>query len=119
MNTTEKLQRIRARCVELLELASKRKEYPHKWEAHGNRVAFWWGDECHFGYWLDSPYLDEPTAKFIAASAGRFEASLKSTIAAIDVVLSLPQSIDVHIRQVATNAILAAWPDELTEEAEK
>ena len=113
MNTTEKLNKIRARCVELLEIASKRKEYPYRWEAHGKRVAFWWGDECHSGDWLDSPELDEPTAKFIAEASIGFEASLKSTIAAIDVVTSLPQSLDVHVRQVATSAILSAWPDDL------
>ena len=40
MNTTKHLQRIKTKCQELLDIAEKRKEFPYKWEAHGNKVAF-------------------------------------------------------------------------------
>lgn len=93
--TIEKLKAIRAKCEELLETAKARREYPHKWEAHGKRVAFLWGDGCHGGYWLESCELDEGTAAFIASCAGPAEAGWRSTIAAIDFFN--------HLREIASD----------------
>lgn len=82
MNTQEKLQAIRARCVELLAIAEKRT--PGEWEAEGNTV---WRhdteresssicDTVSHAHWSD--------AAFIASCAGPAEAGWRATIAAID-----------------------------------
>lgn len=124
MNTTEHLQRIKTKCQELLDIAEKRKEFPYKWEAHGNKVAFWWGDENHEGYWLKSPQLDNATALYIASCARAAEAGWQATIAAIDTLTLASSTLYVcngqtqdaeqlNIITKGLNKIIAAWPEEL------
>jgi len=130
MNNIEKLQRIRARCVELLAIAGKRT--PGEWANRYHRA------EVHNQY-------DHTVAKavpqgsdysnvfqtfcdgdFIASCAGAAEAGWRSTIAAIDgwaINGFHPMNpnddtgdgpkncICRHCQAVKT--ILAAWPEEL------
>lgn len=113
MTTEEHLNRIKAKCQELLALAEKRT--PGKWIAASESV---WGkveaDEriCDMaGGW-------DPD--FIAACAGPAEAGWRATIAAIEMILSEPSvpdgysqpCVDDYMNNLATS-IIAAWPEEL------
>ncbi len=103
MTTTEHLARIRAKCVELLEIASKRT--PGKWEWKKNRrgyhvlVHVCHGEAYPNGDTVEKQILDDgsagdeyspaidvtgPDARFIASCAGPAEAGWRATIAAID-----------------------------------
>lgn len=75
MTTTEKLQRIRARCVKLLALAEKRT--PGKWFYYLEPRLPITG-ECD---------VRPDDAAYIAACAGAAEAGWRATIAAIDSIL--------------------------------
>jgi len=126
MTTTEHLARIRARCVELLEIASKRT--PGEWSTHrhpdGEPIGVG-GDE-----FCGSPsvcYLNAcANSDFIASCAGPAEAGWRATIAAIDGLLALIEnakgwvddngcagSAIHHHANPMLNAIIAAWPEEL------
>lgn len=129
MTTTDHLQRIRARCVELLAIAEKRT--PGKWEIHPTRswpiivpatnieipVA---KVDCSISD-TNRPYGEAcNNATFIAACAGPAEAGWRSTIASIDWIMSNHQIPDVYSQDCVdedvgelTNAIIAAWPEEL------
>lgn len=107
MTTTEHLQRIRAKCVELLEIAGKRT--PASWQAEGNTV---WRhdaeresssicDTVSHAHWAD--------ARFIASCAGPAEAGWRATIAAIDILSAL----DKYSESRLADDILSAWPEEL------
>lgn len=136
MTTTEHLQRIRARCVELLALAEKRTPGKWCWDMRGEK---WFDIQLGVAYDRSGAALtgdisqldvaevdyDEQVAEslntpqdaaFIAACAGAAEASWRSTIAAID-GLMLTDLYDSNPRQGGAaktlNAILAAWPEEL------
>ena len=97
MTTTEKLERIKARCQELLEIAEKRT--PGEWNRWSNGrtvqvgisanpaikpcIVGWPGfDSCGL-----TIFRQKQNAKFIAACAGSAEAGWRATIAAIDLVL--------------------------------
>ena len=106
MNDTERLQAIRAKCAQLLEIASKRT--PGEWEAEGTTV--WWHDpERESSSICDTvSRADFSDAAFIAACAGPAEAGWRATIAAIDFAESMPG----HIWRESLEAlILAAWKD--------
>lgn len=122
MTTTEHLQRIRARCVELLAIAEKRT--PGEWKHRVNGVASasvltlqpcgeWHKDASAVCY---GP-LSEENARFIAACAGAAEAGWRSTIAAIDGLLEhigfTIEETDREHSQAVLASILAAWPEEL------
>lgn len=82
MNNTERLQAIRAKCIELLEIASRRT--PGEWEAEGTTV---WGHdpERESSSICDTvSRADFSDATFIASCAGPAEAGWRATIAAID-----------------------------------
>lgn len=113
MTDTEKLQAIRAKCVELLAIAEKRTQG----EWHLDAIGEW------TEVWNQTDFICEPErradAAFIAACAGPAEAGWKSTIAAIDWILyeiqhgwSGEEEHDHHfgpqIRDLASS-ILAAW----------
>lgn len=113
MNTTEHLQKIKAKCLELLEITEKRT--PGKWQIVGNEIR---------GPFLAmiiahglSPRGDD--AHFIASCAGAAEAGWRSTIAAIDGLKAhLDDYKDAEIKpnyyvEKAIVAILAAWPVEI------
>jgi hypothetical protein len=104
MNQQEHIQRIRARCVELLALAEKRTE--GRWEHWECATAnIYVGDHSIFANNYDD-------AIFIASCAGPAEAGWKATIAAIDFVEELEiNGFAVCLKQKA--AIIAAWPEEL------
>lgn len=121
MTNIEKLIAIRAKCVELLEIASKRT--PGVWirsskfathiickasKNHGNLVC-----DC-----ADStPDLSQhgPDANFIASCAGAAEAACQTTIVAIDSYLFQKRNnqggalSDYNAREKEVNAILTAW----------
>ena len=100
MNTQEHLNRIKAKCQELLAIAEKRTQ----------------------GQWSqDHLYVDTDdnnnlikaagninNAAFIASCAGAAEAGWRATIAAIDVI----ELLEAHNGPLATT-IIAAWPQEL------
>ena len=110
MTTTDRLARIRARCVELLELASKRT--PGKWSGSYERI---WHHQ-HLKGLADPSKRDGPhalaetawghygDAAFIVACAGAAEAGWRATISAIDVCL---EGLCYHEDMART--ILAAW----------
>ena len=112
MTTTEKLQRIRSKCVELLEIAEKRTR--GKWGTDGHEVV---GIEqrpiCNVSWTVHR----EGNAAFITACAGPAEAAWKSTIAAIDgltAILKLgPGVTDYSVAQHTATHIISAWSDEL------
>ncbi len=132
MNTQERLSRIRARCVELLEIASKRT--PGKWIAvplsnsrcdvmkfsGGTLIKIIRGNDGCASF----REAATPDGVFIAACAGPAEAGWKATIAAIDWIKSMeqlmqeadPLSHQERRLRVAVclqrEAILAAWPEE-------
>lgn len=103
MSDLEKLVAIRARCVELLELASKRSE--GKWVGEG------------FHVWRDTNYIcnadGNPDAPFniayIASCAGPAEAGWRVTIAAIDFILNVGAGEATMTKLTLTKSILAAW----------
>lgn len=121
MTTTEKLQRIRAKCEELLAIAAKRT--PGKWSS-----CKWHDKEPSTEIWDQTdgacivPKMFNRDALFIASCAGAAEAGWRSTIAAIDALQNYAQCSDgcscgydwSHDNAVeALESILAAWPEEL------
>jgi len=111
MNTTEKLQAIRAKCVELLAIAEKRtyeqpryQSWPDPPYANAREIQF-------LGFTMQGRVDDqqgENNFAFIASCAGHAEAGWRSTIALIDHI----------VRHDFTggnieSAILSAWPDQL------
>lgn len=113
MNDTERLQAIRAKCVELLEIASKRT--PGEWirnnydvrQPAGRMIAdVGPSHTAPHEYPLSCKLVDERNGDFIATCAGPAEAGWRATIAAIDGLFSRggenwPEADD----------ILAAWKD--------
>lgn len=110
MTTTEHLQRIRARCVELLAIAEKRT--PGEWKQgddnHESIIIKGTGEHCYPLRWNNGQGPDD--ARFIASCAGSAEAGWRSTIAAIDGILS--RSFTPESSSFLERAILAAWPVE-------
>ena len=118
MTTTEHLARIRAKCVELLEIAEKRT--PGKWETPEETPWDVWTPDSHcvascgpkrdYAFGLGSSLCN---SRFIAACAGPAEAGWRSTIVAID---DLQSTINVrglaYHEEALANEILAAWPEE-------
>lgn len=110
MNTTEKLQAIRAKCVELLDIASKRTQ--GEWfkcnSSHTTRAP---------SIYIKPSFIRVAEADcssdsaFIATCAGPAEAGWKSTIAAIDALeaahVALLDGDDTAWNGIA--AILTAW----------
>lgn len=126
MTTTDKLQRIRAKCVELLATAEKRTS--GEWtigDETNQHIEICIGDaianlDRQNRYGLDMIFSrDEMRADghFIAACAGNAEAAWRSTIAAIDHIIPLHAMLCEGITQDFCEkqmlAIIAAWPDEL------
>lgn len=113
MTQTEHLKLIRARCVELLEIAEKR------------TPGEWYVNQYHIGI-LARHNRSSQVAKadfsydaaFIASCAGPAEAGWRSTITMIDSVFQMRKHVK-HVREVMMAAslieddILAAWPLEL------
>ena len=121
MKQEQKIERIRAKCQEILELGKLRTQ--GKWST-GTLT------EYHMVY--DSKYarhiarlnglgLAEENANFIASCAGTAEAMARSTLVALDAI----QQIRIHYSDERLNVllhtlldeqednILESWPDEL------
>lgn len=142
MTTTEHLNAIKARCHALLAIAEKRT--PGRWESDGYVEQWLCGGApavrvLHWEHNIGSPVCmvapdlsgacrvagsKRPVedAAFIASAAGPFEASLHSTIAAVDGLSRLEDwkftgwDGDAGIRSEASavlDDILAAWPLEI------
>lgn len=110
MTTTEHLAKVRAKCVELLEIAEKRT--PGKWKAgtKGFTIGGLSYTPKHVGT-LNVPVTETDLA-FIAACAGPAEAGWRSTIAAIDWIQSIRHSEGPKGTHELCNSILSAWPEE-------
>ena len=121
MTTEEHLQRIRARCTELLAIAEKRT--PGRWRASKGAWTGMWSVSgvdtvCDLSYEDDHASIEYPNdganATFIASCAGPAEAGWKATIAAInDIVVRKQFDGGAFPTCAVTSGILAAWPEEL------
>lgn len=106
MTQQEHLNRIRARCVELLEIAEKRT--PGAWDGVESEGDYF-GDTL---IGLGSAYEGwQNDVAFIASCAGAAEAGWKATIAAIDGIEEMDESTYIY-NFIASN-IIASWPAEL------
>lgn len=119
MTTEEHLNRIVAKCRELLAIAEKRTTGP--WSAahtpnhcSGNESLY----EIQFGY--SGECVSELThglddAAFIASCAGPAEAGWRATIAAIESarLLISEGGPEGNSRNFILTQIIAAWPEEL------
>jgi len=101
MNTTEKLQLIRAKCVELLAIAEKRT--PGEWVCGGRY-------DLDYVHNQDDAFcvMSTHNALFIASCVGHAEAGWRSTIALIDHIVR-HEFTGGNIE----STILSAWPDQL------
>lgn len=132
MNTVEHLQLIRARCVELLEIADKRTA--GAWRcAHKKRETGSYSIQTYYIPYIkkDSNVIAEGWESdeekdsdftFIAACAGAAEAGWRATITAIDGLqgyAAFTESDNASVcligqpAQDAINSIITAWPIEL------
>jgi len=130
MDTKEHLEKIRARCVELLATAEKRT--PEKWYAKYDKESACWfvqsrgvrhcNADGHSLYDVAQAILqqqeidEEANAVFIASCAGAAEAGWRSTIAAIDglrLIAEHGQDPERFAVRVDLQKIIAAWPEEL------
>ena len=129
MTTTEKLQLVRVRCVELLAIAEKRT--PGKWEQkpeelhrdyiriRGTRLGGRFkvcnvnGSTGNNESYEREAKETRANANFIASCAGPAEAGWRSTIAAIDFILNNPPIRGLYRWNDMAVQIAAAWPDEL------
>lgn len=108
MTQQEHLKLIRARCVELIEIAEKRTA--GLWDAAS--CSLWSANECL------CEDASEDNLRFFAACAGAAEAGWKATIAAIDSIFNPPSSQTTHnwiaiYEKETVERIIASWPAEL------
>ena len=116
MNTTEHLERIKARCEQLLVIAERR---THGEWINGGRY------DLDYVHNRDDAFCTMSThnAAFIASCAGPAEAGWRATIAAIDDILPYLQEDDATdgssepghkwLLNKRAEPITAAWPEEL------
>ena len=120
----EHLQLIRAKCVELLELAKRRT--PGRWHAANRCKTPIQCGEKHIAmvnyYKSGNPETNvfgdehEANAAFIASAAGPFEAALVSTVVAIDACTAdepMYQETYFLANAQLVKRIIDAWPLEL------
>jgi hypothetical protein len=118
MTTTEKLQRIRDKCVELI---SKNTKILDRYQKCGCIVCICDDDErCHGcgAQHCGTHAVGKIPEPVYSLRAGAAEAAWKSTIAAVDFLLrnkpSPAASFGFTRSEIsAINAIIAAWPEEL------
>ena len=107
MTTTEHLQKIKAKCEQLMAIAEKRT--PGKWQPATETI--WTDSECIAG---DMTYDD---TQFIASCAGHAEAGWRATSAACKSLLaricSDCQCGAYDSALAEAKSIIAAWPEEL------
>ena len=133
MTQQEHLQLIKAKCVELLELAKRRT--PGRWHVAkgglGNKerldTVYAANDDlnyiaaCRDFACFHAPPRNSENAAFIASAAGPFEAALASTVAAIDGIIDPESSQTTHDWSLMHNRftvkqITASWPLELLQQ---
>jgi len=118
MSTTEKLNAIRARCVELLALAEKRTR--GKWQADPEEGVYNASVRCGISEpWTGdcvASVLKETDAAYIAACAGAAEAGCRNTADEIEALLRILQGgFDAMLNNYAISraaSIIADWEDE-------
>ncbi len=115
MTTTEHLQRIRARCVELLALAEKRT--PGIWDVGKKGDNLLYAEDVEGG-WYALAEIARRDGQYIAACAGAAESGWRATIAAIDGLLyakalAYSTSAANAVIDRGLSNIIAAWPEEL------
>ncbi len=119
MTQTEHLELIRARCVELLEIAEKRTAGMWKCKfAIDKHLALAVTDD---GYYAVAQSFCRPDATFIASCTGAAEAGWLATIAAIDAFFKLDSVTygwdgdcgATCIADIMADSITSAWPIEL------
>lgn len=113
MNTQDHLQRIKAKCQELLAIAEKRT--PGEWKScNGQKGTIIRRKSANV---IGEPqdvarawncWRKDGNAAFIASCAGSAEAGWRVTIAAIDDAKNYPA-----VNQCLVRKIIAAWPEEL------
>lgn len=120
MTQQEHLQLIRAKCLELLELAKRRT--PGRWrQGDDNHEGFSIGGSGEHYYKLLWNNGQGPhDAAFIASAAGPFEAALASTVAAIDCILDCYPGGNVESRSLNAKAmvdrIITSWRLEILQQ---
>lgn len=123
MTTTERLSAIKAKCRANLAIAEKRTQgtwcadgYDVRQGAGGRMIAYAGPHHTPASeYPLSCKLADERNAAFIATCAGAAEAGWKSTIAAIDQLLTMKRDTLTwdFVGKPMQDAILSAWPEEL------
>jgi len=120
MSTEEHLNKIVAKCRELLAIAEKRT--PGKWMTIERHVVKESDDDVVASADGDfmSAEMDERNAAFIANCAGPAEAGWRATIAAIDMLQKDYESLNdagnkdgMRVIQWRMAKIIAAWPQSL------
>ena len=113
MTQQEHLLLIRAKCVELLELAKRRT--PGEWYESQNHYAIFSRHDYKRVAHADK---DSGDAAFIASAAGPFEAALASTVAAIDECLESLDDLQgsMPYNLVLVEQIITSWPLELLQQ---
>lgn len=104
MDKIEHLKRIRAKCVELLEIAEKRT--PGQWQFDDRCITDNKGIIARTS--TGNAHEDAPNAAFIASCAGAAEAGWKATAAAVDDIIRRG-----HEQSQLASQYIAAWPEEL------
>lgn len=112
----EKLQKIKAKCQELLKLGEERTQ--GTWwdiETRNGEQVIRTGNPTHTGTDICEVYSHD--SEFIASCAGPAEAGWRATIAAIDGwIFILDNAKDQDLQTLARSnlySIINAWPDEL------
>lgn len=114
MTQQEHLQLIRAKCVELLELAKQRT--PGRWGYRGGEVLvnIYSNNKVICGVPVRH---GKHNAAFIASAAGPFEAALASTVAAIDLASRETASdMPYNTFDRIIDKIIVSWPLELLQQ---
>jgi hypothetical protein len=114
MTMTEKLKRIRAKCIDLLALAESRTQGVWSDDGTGCLWVAWDRERCmsdpngYEGEHISLGRFEQGDFEFIAACAGASESGWKSTIAAIDELVKYGFE-----KGPMAKALINAWPDEL------
>jgi hypothetical protein len=106
MKQEQKIERIRAKCQEILELGKLRTQ--GKWEADNWGTTIQTEDQIVA---VATTSNRENDSSFIASCAGTAEAMARSTLVAIELIKNT--GAWNHHADDAAKAILESWPDEL------
>lgn len=124
MTQTEHLHLIRARCMELLEIAEKRTAGAWIVVPFGNYDEYKLEPEIFTGEPVASTGMTPEDATFVASCAGAAEAGWRATVAMIDCTILILACLDgcenhpLQARELETAKhfafeLISAWPIEL------